>query len=168
MKIPKLFNNPTKVVYILLAFTALFFAYSYFSAAEATEAEFGATYTSEFNGGAALVLSERFAGNIDVGISLLSDQSWEEVNVSNNAIFWAQFIAKKPDKFWNWLPDELGIGPSIWYKTESPISNCHPGFALSLKKRFGDHFSVGIRHWSNAGICSKNRGQDLLAVGWRF
>lgn len=168
MQIPKLFNNPTKVVYILVAFVALFLAYLAFNDAEAAEFEVGATYTSEFNGGAAIVLSERFADRFDVGIGLFSDQSWENVNVTNNGNVWAQYIATKPDKFWDWLPDEIGVGPSIWYKYESPIASCHPGYTLSLKKRFGETFSVAIRHWSNAGICEKNRGQDLLTFGWRF
>lgn len=167
MAMPKLFDNPKKVVYLLLAFVSLFLAYLFFADdAEAAEFEVGATYTSEFNGGAAIVLSERF-GKFDVGLTLISDQSWEQVHIGNNGNVWAQYVAVKPDKFWNWLPEEIAIGPSIWYKHESPIADCHPGYTLSLKKRFGD-FSVAIRHWSNAGICDVNRGQDALTFGWRF
>ena len=165
--IPKLFNNPKKVVVLIVAFILLFLSYLYFNDAEAAEAELGPTYTGEFNGGMALSIVDRFADDWDAGLTLFSDQSYENVNLTNNANVWIQYIAHRPERFWTWLPDEIGVGPAFWYKHESPISSCHPGFALSLKKRWGD-FSIAIRHWSNAGICTKNRGQDLLSFGWRF
>jgi hypothetical protein len=164
MKIPKLFNNPGKAIVAILLVITLFVAYK----AKATEIELGPTYTGEFNGGAALTLSERFADKIDVGVAIISAQSWERVNIGNNGNFWFAYVAERPDTWWKPLPSEVHIGGAYWFKTQSPINGCKESYLLGLKWRFGDHASVGIRHWSNAGICSPNRGQDLLTFGWRF
>ena len=148
---------------ILLVIT-LFVAYK----AKATELEVGAAYTGEFNGGVGLTLSERFADKIDLGVALFSDQQWEAVDVDNNGNFWFAYVAEKPATWVVGLPDEVHIGGGYWFKTQTPINGCKETFLLGLKWRLGDHASVGIRHWSNAGICSPNRGQDLLTFGWRF
>jgi len=166
--VPNIFNNPKKTVYILLAFAALLLSYLYFMPeAEAVEVEIGPTFTGEFNGGFGVTFSERFAGKYDLGLSLISDQSWEAVQVGNNGNFWAAYVVQRPEKFWKVLPSELALGANYWIKTQSPINGCHVGYILGLKYRFDD-FSVGWRHWSNAGSCRPNRGQDLLTFGWRF
>jgi hypothetical protein len=166
----KLLNNPKKTVLMILAFVALFLSYLFFGAddAQAVEFEAGPTYTGEFNGGFGVMFSERFAGKYDVGITLISEQDWEAVHATNNGNFWAAYVAKRPDRFWKFLPSEFSLGPSAWIKTQSPINGCILGYHLGLKYRFGDHVSVGVRHWSNAGSCKPNRGQDLLTVGWTF
>lgn len=161
----KLFNNPKPVVVVIILIILLFSAYK----ANATEMEIAATYTGEFNGGVALSISERlFDNKMDIGVSLISEQEWENVSIGNNGNVWAAFIATKPDNWWMVLPTEVSIGPSAWIKTQSPINGCILGYMLGLKWRLGDHSSVGIRHWSNAGTCKPNRGQDLLTFGWRF
>ena len=164
----KLLDNPKKAVWGILGFIALFLSYLFFAPdAEAAEFEAGPTYTGEFNGGFGVVFSERFAGKYDVGISLISAQQWENVDIGNNGNVWAAYVAKRPDNWWVFLPNEFSLGPSAWIKTQSPINGCILGYHLGLKYRIGDA-SIGIRHWSNAGSCRPNRGQDLLTVGWRF
>lgn len=165
----KLFNNPRKAVFFIFTFLFLFLAYLFFgSESDAAEVEVGPTYTSEFNGGYAVVFSERFANKFDVGLSIISEQEWDDVHIGNNGNFWIQYVALKPDRFWMWVPDEVSLGGAYWFKHEDPISSCDTGYWLGMKKRFGDRFSVGYRHGSNAGICKVNSGQDLLLFGWRF
>lgn len=164
----KLLNNPKKAVYLILAFVALFLSYLFFAPeAEGAEFEVGPTYTGEFNGGFGIIFSERFADKYDVGITLISEQSWEQVNIGNNGNVWAAYVAKRPESFWKVLPSEFALGPSVWIKNQSPINGCTLGYMLNLKWRI-KNFSVGVRHWSNAGSCRPNRGQDLLTFGYRF
>ncbi len=161
----KLFNNPKKAVVAIILIILMFAAYKQ---AGATEIEVGATYTGEFNGGGALTLSERvFNDKLDVGVAIISPQSWEEVKVGNNGNFWFAFVAERPSHWVKVLPSEVHIGGGYWFKTQSPINGCKETFLLGVKWRV-KRFSVGVRHWSNAGICSPNRGQDLLTFGWRF
>ena len=159
------FNNPGKAIVAILLVISLFVAYK----AKATEVEVGPTYTGEFNGGIALTLSERILDDkLDIGVALIGPQSWEQVNIDHNANFWFAYVAKKPETWIVGLPDEVHLGGGVWFKTQSPINGCYPTFLMGLKWRLGDHASIGIRHWSNAGVCSPNRGQDLLTFGWRF
>ena len=164
----KLFDNPKKAVYLILGFLALFFSYLFFAPeADGAELELGPTYTGEFNGGFGLVFSERFADKYDIGVSLISEQSWEAVNIGNNGNVWAAYVAKKPENWWGILPSEFAVGPNVWIKNQSPINGCNLGYMLNMKWRI-HNFSVGVRHWSNAGACSPNRGQDLLTFGYSF
>lgn len=163
LKLP--FNNPSKAIVGILLVIGLFVAYE---SCSATELEVGPTFTGEFNGGLGLVLMERVHPNIDVGIALISDQEWDGVQAANNGNAFAAFVAERPDGFWRALPDEMHIGASMWIKDNPPINGCRQGYLLGLKYRLGDNFSVGVRHWSNAGTCKPNRGQDLLTFGWRF
>lgn len=158
----RLFNNPKPAVFLIVLFLLLFFAYQ----AWAAEVEVGPTYTGGFNGGVGLTFSERFSA-IDVGVSLISDQQWDGVSVSNNGNVWAAYVARRPATWWPILPSELSLGPSVWIKTQDPIAGCVLGYMLSLKYRIGQG-SIGVRHWSNAGTCKPNRGQDLLTFGWAF
>jgi len=161
----KIFNNPKKAVIGILLVISLFVGYK----CSATELEVGPTYTSGFNGGVGLTLSERvFNDKLDVGVALIGPQSWEQVDIGNNGNFWFAYVAEKPDAWIVGLPDEVHIGGGYWFKTQSPINGCRQTFLLGLKWRLTEHASVGIRHWSNAGICEINRGQDLLTFGWRF
>lgn len=161
----KLFDNPKKAVVLIILVILTFAAYKQ---ASATEMEVGPTYTSQFNGGIGLSIIERF-GPVDLGVSLIGKQEWENVEVENNGVAWAAFVAERPEHWWTKLPAEVHIGTGLWFqKDRSPITSCHATFLLGLKWRLGDHASVGIRHWSNAGVCDKNRGQDVLTFGWRF
>lgn len=167
----KLFNNPPKVVLLVLAFLLLFLAYlKWGPSADAAEFEAGPTFTSEFNGGLGIILKERFLDKYDVGVTLLSEQTWDDGSkyVGNNGNVWAAYVAKRPMDWWIIFPDEMAIGPSVWIKKQSPINGCEMGYMLNLKYRVGDNFSIGVRHWSNAGICKPNRGQDLLTIGYKF
>ena len=76
---------------------------------------------------------------------------------------------KKPDRFWNWVPNELHLGANYWIKTQSPINGCNVGYVLGLRKSLPwDDWYVNWRHFSNGGTCKPNRGQDLLTIGYSF
>jgi hypothetical protein len=161
----KLFDNPPVAIVAIVVIILLFAAYK----AKATEIEVGATYTGEFNGGAAIVALERVANErIDIGFALIGQQSYKDVELANNGNVFFAFVAKKPAKMWRVLPDEVSIGATYWYKIQSPINGGQNGYMLGLKWRITEHASIGLRHWSNAGTSPPNRGQDLLTYGWRF
>ena len=166
----KIFNNPKKAVYFIVAFLLLFIAYNAFSAAEAGELHLGPTYTGEFNGGASLAFSERLGDKFDVGVMLVSAQTWDEGTdkVGNNGMLYGQYIVKRPENWVPVLPSEMGLGMNYWVRANPPINGCELGFNMSLKYRFGEHFGVGWWHSSNAGTCRPNRGQDILFLSWRF
>ena len=159
------FDNPKTIVFVLLGIILLFSAYK----AYATEIEVGPAYTGEFNGGIGLTLSERILdGKIDIGIALIGEQEWNDKVTSNNGNVFAVFVASKPETWWKIAPSEISIGAAYWVNTDDRLIGSELGYMLGIKYRFGEHFSIGIRHWSNAGIKRPNRGQDLLAFGWRF
>lgn len=158
----KLFDNPKPVVYLILAFLVAFFLMRSCEA-EASEGiiEVGPTFTGEFNGGVGLVYTERLAGKWDVGVMLVSDQQWENVpRVGNNGGIFVQRVVK-------YKAFEMGLGAAGWINT-SRIIGCHLGYTLSVRYNITPRVPLTIRHWSNAGTCDRNRGQDLLTIGWRF
>lgn len=130
--------------------------------ADASEATFevGPTYSGEFNGGAGLIYTERFAGKWDIGLMVFSDQDFGKITVQENGGIFAQRIVTA-GKF------QMGLGAARWIGT-SRFIGCEFGFTLSLRYAFTDRWSANIRHWSNAGACRPNRGQDLLTIGYSF
>lgn len=164
----RLFNNPKGVVFAILAVLGLFFLYAVYNKADAAEAELGPTFTGEFNGGLGLSYMERVHPKIDVGVTLISDQDWNDRVTHNNGNVWAAFVQERPDGWTRWLPSEMSIGAAAWINTDDRLIGCHLGYQLGVKYRFTKALSVGIRHWSNAGTCKPNRGQDVLTFGWRF
>lgn len=172
IKLP--FNNPGKVIIAILLVVALFVSYAAFAEEEDhIEIAAGPTFTSEFNGGMAVTLSKRVNPNIDVGISLVSDQSWDNVQVGNNGSFFARFVVHRPDGWWAGLPSEVQIGGNYWFKAQPPINGAKEGFLLGLHWNTPQPWAwmpdtVGVTHFSNAGTNKPNRGQDMLLFGWRF
>lgn len=157
-----IFKNAKPTVYIVLAFLIAFFLMRSCEA-EASEGtiEIGPTFTSQLNGGVGLVYTERLAGKWDVGVMLTTPQQWEAVpTVKTNGGLFVQRVVK-------YKAFEMGLGAAGWINT-SRIVGCHMGFALSVRYNISPRIPLTIRHWSNAGSCDPNRGQDLLTIGWRF
>jgi hypothetical protein len=167
----RFFNNPSGAIKLILVVIFLFIAYAAIADDE-LEVAVGPTYTSQFNGGGAITISRRWGGNVDTGLTLLSAQSWENVNIGNNGTVWVAFVAHRPAEWVPVLPSEVSIGANYWFKEQSPINGCKPGWLLKLTwdlPQWGILPDVlSIDHRSNAGICSPNRGQDMLMLGWRF
>lgn len=157
-----LLDNPKTATLIVLTVISLFFLFISFSAdASETRLELGPTYTSEFNGGAGLIYTERFKGKWDIGIALIGEQDWKGQTTGNNGNVFGQRIVK-------YRKIELGLGAAYWITTDDRIIGCNLGFTMMTRWNITDRLSATIRHWSNAGTCKPNRGQDLLTIGWRF
>lgn len=159
----KIFDNPKLAIIGIVIVIALFIAYQ----AKATEVEVGATYAGKFNDGYALTLIERFGDKFDLGVTLVGEQSYKDGVVENNGAVWFGYVAKRPENWFKVMPSEVTIGAAHWIETNRFIG-CQQGYMLNLKWRVYKNASVGVRHWSNAGICKPNRGQDLLTFGWMF
>jgi len=159
----KVFNNPKWVVVGILVVILLFFAYK----SQATEVEGGLTYAGKFNDGYALTIIERFGGKFDLGVTLVGEQDYKGTVIENNGTAWFGYVATRPDHWVRALPYEVTIGAAHWIETNRFIG-CQQGYMLGLKWAVNNNASIGVRHWSNAGICKPNRGQDLLTFGWRF
>jgi hypothetical protein len=161
----KLFDNPKPVVFVIVALILLFSAYK----ANATEIEFGPTYTGSFNGGVSLSLIERVLDDkLDIGLSLIGEQESKGLTIPNNGTFWVAFVASKPKNWWAVLPSEVHIGGAYWINEQKYLIGSRQTFLLGVKWRILDNWSVGIRHWSNAGTTELNQGQDVLTFGYRF
>ena len=162
MKLP--LNNKKSVVIAILVLIALFAGYKTY----ATEIGIGATYTGEFNGGMAITLAERVLdGKMDIGIAMISEQTFKEKTTSNNGNVFVNFVATKPEKWWRILPSEVLIGSAYWIKTDDRLIGSQLGYKLGIKWRFGQ-LAIGFDHWSNAGTVKPNRGQDLIYLSWSF
>lgn len=159
-----LLDNPKPAVFLILIFVLGFFTLRGCEA-EASEGrvELGPTYTGEFNGGFGLIYTERFKGKWDIGIALLGEQKWDGITTGNNGNVFGQRIVKSPKERF-----EMGIGAAYWINTDRNLIGCHLGFTLSARWNITDRIPLTLRHWSNAGTCRPNRGQDLLTIGWRF
>lgn len=172
-RLQKIFNNPPKAVIGIVIVILLFVSYAALAEDEHLEIAVGPTYTSEFNGGAALSLSKRFHRNFDVGLSIISAQEWERVDIGNNGTIWMRFVAHRPEDWTPLLPLEVHIGANYWFKEQAPINGCQEGYLLGLVWQLPQWGivpnTVGIDHRSNGGTCNgANRGQDMLMFGWRF
>jgi hypothetical protein len=158
----KVFNNPQKTIIAIVIVLSLFLGYKAF----AGEVEVGPTWTSGLNGGVGLTFSERVFEGVDLGVALISEQTYKGETIGNNGNVWLAYVAERPAHWWAVLPSDVSIGAAYHIQT-SRLIGCHQGFLLGMKWRFGD-WGVGIRHWSNAGVCERNRGQDLLTFSYRF
>lgn len=174
MKFKLPFNNPNKAIIGIVIVIALFTAYAAWGEEhDHLELAAGPTFTGEFNGGMGINLSKRFHKNFDAGVTLVSDQSWDDVAVGNNGSFWARFVVHRPEAWSPYLPSEVHIGANYWFKAQAPINGCKEGYLLGLTWDLPEWFAwmpdnVGVDHRSNSGTCKPNRGQDLLMFGWRF
>ena len=149
-------------VWIVLAFVVVlcFFAYK---EANAFEAEVGPGFLSgEYSEGGAAIITERF-GKWSVGGGYVSKQTCHcryPADLDENIFFQGQ-------RMFDYKNAELGIGAAYFQNTNRALGK-NLTWSLSLGYRFTDHWTVRIRHWSNAGSGSPNLGQDLLTIGYNF
>lgn len=148
-------------VWIVVALLLLL-AFMFWKEADAAEFEVGPAFLSgEFSEGGALIFNQR-VGRFDVGGGYVSKQQCHctyPASLDENIFFHAQRVVQ-------WRALEAGLGAAYFQNTNRALGK-NLTWSLSLGLRF-DHFSIKVRHFSNAGSGSPNLGQDLLAVGWRF
>lgn len=61
----------------------------------------------------------------------------------------------------------LGLGVAYWFD-ESPGSDSHVTFSLSLSYDFNKHAGIEWAHWSTGGISDYNAGFDVIYFRWKF
>ena len=148
-------------VWVVIAFiiALIFFFYK---EANAVEIEAGPGFLSgEYSEGGAVIINES-VGKWDIGGGYFSKQTCHcryPDDLKENIFFHGQRIVEY--KKW-----ELGIGAAYFQNTNRALGK---NLTWSLSVGFGgEHWSVRIRHFSNAGSGSPNLGQDLLTIGYAF
>ena len=154
-----LFDNPKPVVFGILIFLVAFFS---IRSCYGSGVELGPTLLSGYG----MVYSESIGEQQkwDVGVMLISEQSWDgNVAGNNGGIFIERLVRYK--RF------SMGLGAAGWIGT-SRLIGTQLTYHMSLRFLLpGDRFTLNYRHWSNAGTTpdeGPNRGQDLVTVGWIF
>jgi len=148
--------------YILIAIFIALSAWFFATEVEAAEFEIGPTLLSgEFADGGMLIFTERL-GKWTLGGGYVSKQTCKcrvEVDLEENIFFQGQRIVDHK----NW---ELGIGAAYFQNTNRALGK---NLTWSLSLGYGkEHWSVRVRHWSNAGSGSPNLGQDVVTIGYAF
>lgn len=161
IKLP--FNNPVKAVVGIVLFLIAFLAFRACEGAEST-AQIGTAIASSEISGVAIGYSETFYGKWEVGAMLYSEQEFRKpegnLKIGHNAIFHVGRVV-------TWKRVELTLGLAYWQNTNR-LGGCHTTFSLAAATRVWSRAWLMWRHFSNAGTCKPNSGQDSLTIGWRF
>jgi len=170
-------------VYLVLGFvTVMMFAFCQEAKAEVT-LEVGPTFLSgELAKGGNLSITERWGGpygsRYAVGIGYISEQevlpTWEAsqglpaVELRENLYVHAQRrVSFKMKGCPDWDCISLGVGAAYFNDTNRAIGSNFSA-SLSIEVRPSKHWSLSIRHFSNAGSSTPNMGQDMLLLGYTF
>ena len=147
--------------WIIAAFLLLlvFFAYK---EANALELEAGPGMLSgEYSEGGVLMITERM-GKWSLGGGYVSPQRCHcnyPADLEENIFFQGQRILE-------YKRAEMGIGAAYFQNTNRALGK-NLTWSLSLGYG-GEHWSIRIRHYSNAGSGKPNLGQDMITVGYAF
>ena len=148
-------------IWIILIFLLLLVFFLY-KEANAVELEGGIGLLSgEYSEGGALIINES-VGKWDIGGGYISKQTCHcnyPAELRENIFFHGQRIVE-------YKMAEIGIGAAYFQNTNRALGK---NLTWSLSLGFGgEHWSIRLRHFSNAGSGSPNLGQDLLTVGYQF
>lgn len=167
----RLFDNPRPARYVILGFIILIGFFLAYEVKAETTIELGApaiSYKFTTANGPLFIISER-TEKWNVGFGLIGQQEDKHNRViSNNIFIHGQRIVRGR----GWLDHTiLGVGLAYFNNT-TPNMGCNINFSLSLeynkrqKSLIPDYFV--IRHFSSAGSCRPNAGQDAFLIGWYF
>ena len=155
------FNNSRVALYVIGVFLLGFLGLRACEAQAAeTIVEGEIAIVSLESEGYTLGITERFAGKYDIGVNLIGEQTTHGEKVDNNFIVHA-------DRVVTWKSVELNLGLAYW-QDKNRLNGCHGGFSLGGAFNLNEKLAVRWRHFSNAGTCSPNVGQDMLLVAWKF
>lgn len=120
--------------------------------------------SGEYSKGAAGSITERF-DLWAVGLGVISsqevtDRSGTHYDLRSQLFMWIERRVQL-GKF------ELGIGPA-YLNAINRANGSNFNATLLIEYRPGDHWTLSIRHFSNAGSVSPNMGQDMILVGYVF
>jgi len=117
--------------------------------------------------GGALILSERFNDRWEVQVGYLSEQYVDtcgrpdcQFDIRENIFLGGQRVV-------GWERFKLGIGMAAFQNINRALG-CRVNFNLLIEWRWSAHVVSRIRHFSSAGSCTPNMGQDMVTLGWRF
>jgi len=113
---------------------------------------FGGDY---YDGSYGFVGTERFKDKYDLSVVLIKGS-----NDLGNRAFQVTRVVHYKDF-------EMGIGYSWWGQSTPQAWTTDNTFNLHIGYEFGQ-WGVRWRHWSTAGTTDRNRGIDMLTVGYRF
>lgn len=130
------------------------------------EIEIGGGFLSgEFSNGAALMIHEQFDNKYSVGMGYIMEQ--EVRDRAGNFYLVPENLFVQAQRIVTYKNVELGLGVAYFNATNRALGSNFTA-ALSVDYNFTDKFSVGFRHYSNAGSDHPNMGQDILTIGYRF
>jgi hypothetical protein len=159
----KLFDNPKKVVYAILAFGCIMLLlFAVKSRGSELDFEAGSAMVRGYTPVIGLDINFPRAGPVntdyEVGF-LLSGQSNHYRDNPNAFTVYGLLV----DGYKNF---EAGIG--FGYTNAEWEYTCHETFALMARWRFTSRVAAQWRHFSSAGSCKPNAGRDFLTLAWRF
>ena len=148
-------------IWIILVFVLVLIFFLY-EEANAVELEIGpAVLSGEYSEGGALIINES-VGKWDIGGGYISKQVCHcnyPDDLKENIFFHGQTIVE-------YKMVEIGIGSAYFQNTNRALGK---NLTWSLSLGFGgEHWSVRMRHFSNAGSGSPNLGQDMVTIGYQF
>jgi hypothetical protein len=140
-------------------------------------AEAGPAFLSgQLSEGAALIVTERWGGpnggRYSVGMGYVSQQEVTDRHENYHELRENLFImAQRRVSFQIRGCDHdcisLGLGPA-YFNAITRWNGSKFVASLSIEFRPTEHWSVNIRHFSNAGSATPNMGLDLLTLGYTF
>lgn len=119
-----------------------------------------AVLSSDYAEGGMFAINERF-GKYELGMGYVSEQVVHGIDIRENLFVEAKRVVKFGEKF------EMALGPAYFQNTNRALG-CKFTGSLSMTYNFTDNWGVKVRHFSNAGSCSPNLGQDAFTIQYRF
>lgn len=145
------------LLFILLA------CFIWYKTSEAVELEIGPTFLSgEYSEGGMLIFSAPVTERWHIGGGYTYKQYCHcnyPADLEENIFFQVQHRSQ-------WKLLEIGIGPAYWQNTNRALGK-NLTWSLSMGLVW-DHWSVRVRHFSNAGSGKPNLGQDAILIGYAF
>jgi len=129
--------------------------------------EVGPTIASgEYTEGQALLFTEYFDNKYGLTLGYITDQVIEDRSETK---FYARPNFFIQGNRYVGITERLygGIGVAYFNSTNRALG-CKVTANLTLQWRASDRVYWNIRHYSNAGSCSPNMGQDLFTISYKF
>lgn len=122
--------------------------------------------SGEYSQGQAGIISERWVGGkYAVGLGVISRQEVTDRGGNLHKLRPNLFVfAQRRVTLGDW---SFGLGPAYLNSTNRAIGSNFAA-ALSIEWEFSRHWSLNLRHFSNAGSARPNMGQDMLMIGYTF
>ena len=149
--------------WMLILVFVLLLGWMFWKEANAAEFELGPGILSgEYSEGWAVILNQDVGEHWRIGGGVITEQYCHcnyPADLETNIFFHGQRVVK-------YKLLEMGIGAGYFQNTNRALGK-NLTWSLSLGLA-GEHWSVRLRHFSNAGSGKPNLGQDMVTLGYRF